>query len=141
MAGVRRFARWARFVLGVLFMMGIAVQFLLAGYGLFENRDGFDVHETLGYTVMHWIPILILLAGLLIWRPLADLVLSVAIGVLGAVQPVLADAGDWAGVFHPVNALVLFLLAHRLSDRDWHALRRRELPAAGETGAEPARVS
>ena len=137
MAGVKRVARWARLVLGVLFLVGIVVQFLAAGYGLFADPGNFDLHEGLGFTVMHWIPILILIAGLLIWRPRPELLLSVAIGVLGFIQPILAGAGDWAGVFHPLNALVLFFLTYRLVDYDRRTLRRAELPAAGETRAEP----
>ena len=138
MATARRIARWARFVLGAIFLIGIVVQFLLAGYGLFADPGEWDLHEILGWTIFHWAPILIGIAGLLIWRPPVDLVLSLAIGVLGFVQPVLAEAGDWAGFLHPLNALVLFVLAHRLTERDWRALRRRELPAAGETTTDPA---
>jgi Family of unknown function (DUF6220) len=140
-AGVRRVARWARFVLGVLFLIGIVVQFLSAGYGLFADPGNFDLHEGLGFTVVHWIPILILIAGLLIWRPRPELLLSVAIGVLGFIQPILAGVGDWAGAFHPLNALLLAFLTHRLTDHDWRSLRRAELPAAGETHTQPAALS
>ncbi len=140
MAKARRIARWARFVLGVLFLVGIVVQFIAAGYGMWADPGNFDLHEGLGFTIMHWIPILILIAGLVIWRPLDELLLSVAIGVLGFVQPILAGVGDWAGVFHPLNALILFGLTLVLTQRDWRTLRRAELPAAGETRTEPAAV-
>jgi hypothetical protein len=139
-AKVRRIARWARFVLGVLFLVGIVVQFIAAGYGWFADRGNFEFHEVLGFTAMHLIPILILIAGLLVWRPLNELWLSVAIGVLGFIQPILAGVGDWAGVFHPLNALVLFGLTLALAQHDWRTLRRPELPAAGETSTEPAAV-
>jgi hypothetical protein len=135
MASVRRIARWARFVLGTLFLVGIVAQFLAAGYGMFADPGNFDVHEVLGYTAMHVIPVLVLIAGLLIWRPLGDLAVSVAIGVLGLIQPFL-PGDDWAGVFHPLNALVLFVLTQLLVRRDWRVLRRAELPAAGETRTE-----
>jgi hypothetical protein len=141
MARARRIARWARFVLGVLFLIGIVVQFLGAGYGLFADPGNFHLHVDLGWTLVHWLPVLIFLAGLLVWRPLTELALSVAIGVLGFVQPLLAHAGDWAGLFHPLNALVLFLLTYRLADRDWRTLRRAELPAAAEARAAPTTVS
>ncbi len=140
MASVRRVARWARFVLGVLFLVGIIVQFVLAGYGWFAPGGNFDVHETLGYTIMHWLPLLILIAGLVAWKPFRDLGLTVAIGVLGLVQPVLAGAGEWAGVFHPLNALVLAFLTHRLTDHDWRALRRAETPSAAEARPEVGRA-
>ncbi len=132
-----RIALWTRIVLLALYLVGIVVQFIAAGYGMFADPGNFDLHEGLGFTIMHWIPILILIAGLVIWRPLDELLLSVAIGVLGFVQPILAGVGDWAGVFHPLNALVLFGLTFALAQRDWRTLRRSELPAAGETHTEP----
>ena len=139
MQRVRRIARWARFVLATLFLVGIVVQFVAAGYGMFADRGNFGLHEGLGWTVMHVLPILILVAGLLIWRPVSELGLSIAIGVLGAIQPTLPAAGDWAGAFHPLNALVLFFLAHRLTDRDWALLRGAESRAATAPPAEPVR--
>ena len=117
------------------------MQFLTAGYSLFADPGNFDLHEGLGFTIVHWIPILILIAGLLIWRPRRELLLSVAIGVLGFIQPILAGVGDWAGAFHPLNAGVLFFLTLRLTDYDWRTLRRGELPAAGETHTQPAALS
>jgi hypothetical protein len=141
MATARRIARWARFVLGVLFLIGIVVQFIAAGYGMFADPGNFDLHQGLGFTIMHLLPVLILIAGLIAWRPFDELGLSVAIGILGFIQPILAGIGDWAGVFHPLNALVLFFLTYRLTDRDWRTLRRPELPAAGETRTEPAALS
>jgi hypothetical protein len=141
MATARRIARWARFVLGVLFLIGIVVQFIAAGYGMFADPGNFDLHQGLGFTIMHLLPVLILIAGLIAWRPFDELGLSVAIGILGFIQPILAGIGDWAGVFHPLNALVLFFLTYRLTERDWRTLRRPELPAAGETRTEPAALS
>ena len=137
MPRVRRIARWARFVLATLFLVGIVVQFVAAGYGMFADPGSFAFHEGLGWTLMHWIPILILVAGLLVWRPVGELVLSLAIGVLGFLQPVLAAAGDWAGAFHPLAALVLFFLAHRLADHDWAVLRRGDSSAATAPRTEP----
>jgi hypothetical protein len=117
------------------------VQFISAGYGMFADPGNFDLHEGLGFTIMHLLPLLILIAGLIVWRPFDELGLTVAIGVLGLIQPILAGIGDWAGVFHPLNALVLAFLTHRLTDRDWRALRRAELPPAGETRTAPAALS
>ncbi len=125
-------------MLGSLYLVGIVVQFIAAGYGMFADPGNFDLHEGLGFTIMHLLPVLILIAGLIVWRPYAELGLTIAIGVLGFLQPILPEIADWAGVFHPLNALVLAFLTHRLTDRDWRALRRAELPAAGETRTEPA---
>jgi hypothetical protein len=140
MASVRRIARWARLVLGSLYLIGIVVQFIAAGYGMFADPGNFDLHEGLGFTIMHLLPLLILIAGLIVWRPFDELGLTIAVGVLGLIQPILAGIGDWAGVFHPLNALVLFGLTLALTQRDWRTLRRAELPAAGETHTEPTGV-
>jgi hypothetical protein len=87
MATVRRIARWARLVLGVLFLVGIVVQFIAAGYGMFADPGNFDLHEGLGFTIMHLLPVLILIAGLLIWRPFDELGLSVAMGSSASSSP------------------------------------------------------
>jgi hypothetical protein len=107
---------------------------------MFADPGNFDLHEGLGFTIMHLLPLLILIAGLIVWRPFDELGLTIAVGVLGLIQPILAGIGDWAGVFHPLNALVLFGLTLALTQRDWRTLRRAELPAAGETHAEPTGV-
>src|SRR5919202_387288 len=129
MATARRYALWARLVLTMLYLAGIVVQFVLAGYGFFEGKWG--AHEGLGWSLMHGLPALILIATLVLWRRGPDFWLGVVIGVLGIVQPFLAAAGGWAGVFHPVNALVLFMLAHVLLRFDRRAVRAPALPASG----------
>jgi hypothetical protein len=127
MAGIRRFSLWSRVVLTGIFLIGIVVQFIAAGYGFFEGD--FDLHEGLGYTVMHGIPLLILVASLGVWRGGTSLWLALALGALGIAQPFLAAAGGWAGVFHPLAALVLSYLGVLLLRVDWAALRAPALPA------------
>ena len=127
-----RFALWSRVVLGALFLVGIVVQFIAAGYGFFEGS--FEFHEGLGWTLMHLIPLLVLVATLVLWRGGTQLWLALALGVLGLVQPILAAAGDVAGIFHPLNALVLFLLGQALLRRDLDAVRGR---TASPSIAEP----
>ncbi len=122
-----RIALWSRIVLIGLFLIGIVVQFVAAGYGLFEGT--FDFHEGLGWTLMHWIPVLVLIATLVLWRGGTQLWLALALGVLGIVQPILAAEGGWLGVVHPLVALVLFLLGQALLRRDLESVR----------GATPAR--
>ena len=115
-------------VLTGLVLVGVVVQFVTAGYGFFVG--GFDFHEDLGWAI-HLLPALVLIAGLIVWRPVRDLVLSIVVGVLGIIQPILAQVGDWPGVFHPLNALALFLVGHVLFRRDLAAVRARALPSPG----------
>ena len=129
MVTARRYALWTRLVVTAIYLVGIAVQFLLAGYGFFKGEWG--AHEGLGWSLMHALPLLTLIATLVIWRRGPDLWLALAVGVLGIVQPFLAAAGDWAGVFHPLTALVLFVLAHVLLRHDRRAVRAPTVPAPG----------
>jgi hypothetical protein len=121
MSGRVRIALWGRVVLVALYLIGIVVQFLAAGYGFFKGD--FDLHEGLGWSVMHAIPLLVLIATLVLWQGGTQLWVAVVLGVLGIAQPFLASAAGWAGVFHPVVALVLFLLGHDLLRRDLQRVR------------------
>ena len=121
MSGRVRIALWSRIVLVALYLVGIVVQFLAAGYGFFEGN--FDFHEGLGWTLMHFIPVLVLIVTLVLWRGGTQLWLALALGILGIVQPLLAAAGDWLGVVHPLVALVLFLLGQALLRRDLESVR------------------
>ncbi len=67
MATARRYALWARLVVTAIYLAGIVVQFLLAGYGFFEGKWG--AHEGLGWSLMHGLPLLTLIVTLVIWRP------------------------------------------------------------------------
>lgn len=129
-----RIALWSRIVLVALYLVGIVVQFIAAGYGFFDGT--FDFHESLGWTLMHAIPLLVLVATLVLWRGGTQLWLALALGVLGIVQPMLAAAGGSAGVVHPLNALVLFVLGQALLRRDLEQVRGpASAPAVGETTA------
>lgn len=111
-----RYASWARIVLVALYLVGIVVQFISAGIGLFQAS--WDLHRGLGWTAMHLVPLLVLVATLVLWRGGVPLWLALALGVLGLAQPILAAMRAWPGVFHPLNALVLFAIGQALLRRD-----------------------
>ena len=126
-----RYALWSRLVLLGLFLLAILAQFLTAGYGLFKGS--FDLHEGIGWTIAHLLPLLILIATVVLWRGGTQLWIGLAIGILGIIQPILGESGDWAGVVHPLNALVMFTLSQWLLRHDRRLLGAEALPAAGET--------
>ncbi len=129
-----RIAVGSRIVIGALFLIGIVVQFVAAGYGFFEGN--FDFHEGLGWTLMHGLPLLILIATLVLWRGGTQLWLALAVGILGIAQPFLAAAGGWAAVFHPLTALVLFVLGQALLRRDVdHVRGSASAPTASDIAA------
>ena len=112
------------FLLAV-FLVGVVVQLFLAGLSVFGETD-WDAHSQGGYTMVV-LGLLIALAGLVGWIGATDIGLSVLLGVLALVQLVLANVDeDVVAALHPVNALVLFLLAHHLFRRSRTLARRYE---------------
>jgi hypothetical protein len=126
-----RLALWSRVVLGALYLIGIVVQFVAAGYGFFEGS--FEFHEGFGWTLMHLIPLLVLIATLVLWRGGTQLWLALALGILGLAQPILATVEGVPAILHPLNALVLFVLGQALLGRDLRNVRGATAPppAAG----------
>jgi hypothetical protein len=104
--------------LAVLTLVGIAVQFFLAGMTVFGAGTGWEAHAATGGAV--GLPILGLflmsfLAGLREHRRMASTLfalylLQVTLAAVGQGQPLI-------GALHPVNGLLMGLLAARLNLR------------------------
>ncbi len=111
MASIRRFGRWALILFTGLFLLAVVVQILTAGFGIF-GATSLDLHEDLGFTLTHGLSILIFLAALVAWIEPKGLALGFLIGALTTVQVFLPEIDNrWIAGLHPVNALLLFLLA------------------------------
>lgn len=118
------------FVIGAwLFLFGIVVQVFLAGMGLFELTD-WTAHTGLGWALGMFVlllPVLALIAG--VYAP--TLLATALLALLGMVQPELALArreNPVMAAFHPVNALVIFLLAWYVARASIGELRRAGSP-------------
>ncbi len=97
-------------------MVFIALQFVLAGYGIFERQyheaaDGwFEPHQAVGYlTILSLIAVLVVV---LVTHQGRDIVLRAGVlVVLGVLQPLLAglgaDTNPWYGVLHVVLAVAI----------------------------------
>src|SRR5215211_5516151 len=110
-------------VLG-LFLLGLLVQFYLAGRGVF-GASSFDAHKDLG-DALHPVTLLILILTLIArtTRNRVDIVLSALLLVLFEVQFALADFDHPnAGAFHPVNAHPLLGVGSALFHRDLRVVR------------------
>jgi predicted outer membrane lipoprotein len=130
-ASIRRYARRALILLTALFLMAVVVQILTAGFGIF-GATSLDLHEDLGFTLTHGLSILIFLAALVAWIGGTDLALAFLIGALTTVQVFLPELDNrWIAGLHPVNALLLFLLALVLL---W---RVRPVPSTGPVSRTP----
>jgi hypothetical protein len=107
-----------------LFILGLFVQFYLAGRGAF-GAGSYSAHRHFG-DVLHLVTPLILLLTLIspVTRNRTDVIHSVLLIVLFEVQFALADLDHPAvGAFHPVNALLLLGVAFSLFRRDLQAVR------------------
>jgi Family of unknown function (DUF6220) len=108
---IRRYARWALILLTGLFLVAVVAQILTAGFGIF-GATSLDLHEDLGFTLTHGLSILVFLAALVAWIGRRDLALAFLIGVLTTIQVFLPELDNrWIAGLHPVNALLIFLLA------------------------------
>jgi hypothetical protein len=134
-------ARKAYRVMVFLLLGLIAVQFFLAGIGVFgdegKTSDDFDPHRALGNALLLVTLIMLILAAVgRLGRPL--LPMTGALFVLMFIQGILAGAGEdtqIVGAFHVLNALVLFTLVFHL----FQAVRDG-VPVAEAAGAPPSTV-
>jgi hypothetical protein len=97
-------------------MFFIALQFVLAGYGIFERQyhkasDGwFEPHQAVGYVTILSI-IAVLVVTVVTHQARSILVRAIVLVVLGLLQPVLAGLGTntnpWYGVLHALFAVAI----------------------------------
>jgi uncharacterized protein DUF6220 len=102
-----------------LFLLGLLVQFYLAGRGVF-GASSFSAHKDLG-GILHLGSLLILVvtAALPATRTRVDIGLAAALFVLVTVQASLADfKHPESAAFHPVLALSFFAVAGAMMRRD-----------------------
>jgi hypothetical protein len=105
-----RAARWTYLVLAWLFVVGVAVQALLAGMGLFVDSRDWATHINVGYW-LPLVPILGLVAGAMGRVGRRRVALTAGLAVLAIIQtmlPPLRDGAPFLAALHPLNALVLF---------------------------------
>ena len=112
-------ARRIRLWLTVAFLVGVMVQFYLAGRGIF-GVSNFDAHESVGGAI-HGISLLILIVTFFgrDMRNGTDIGLVVALLVLTTVQMAIGsrEHPDVAA-FHPVNAILILGAAAGILSRD-----------------------
>ena len=137
MAQVRAVHRW----LLTLFLIGVAVQFFLAGIGAFKAQgateegvigdkqfaDYFDPHQANGsiLTGVALAVLLVALVGRMGWR---WILVSLSLPVLAELQFVFANNGPtWFRALHVVNAFVIAAVAGTQTGVAW---RDRRVSAA-----------
>jgi Family of unknown function (DUF6220) len=115
-----------RLVVVGLFVLGIFVQVYLAGRGAF-GASSFSAHRTFGDIIGLFPPVILLLTLLhRRTRNRVDVIHAIALIVLFEVQIALADLKHPSvGAFHPVNGLLILLVALSLFRRDVRAVRAK----------------
>jgi Family of unknown function (DUF6220) len=115
-------------VLATITLIGVGVQFLLAGAGAFG--EGFELHVVVGRALGWWT--LVLLVTVLVARAgRADILIAVVLVVLAMVgQALLAalarEVSGWYGTLHVVNGMVIGGLTNRLREGASRRQRLRE---------------
>jgi hypothetical protein len=112
-------ARKAFVVLAWLFVLAVAIQFLLAGLGVLGG-ESIEAHRQWGFIVLHLLPILMLIAAIVGRMGRTVLALTVLLFLLVFLQPLFAAPEldpHWLRSLHVLNALFIFALGYRLAQR------------------------
>jgi hypothetical protein len=120
-------ARKAFVVLSWLFVLAVAIQFLLAGLGVLGG-ESLEPHRQWGFIVLHLIPILMLIAAIIGRMGRTVIVLTVVLFLLVFLQPLFVDPElhpRWLRSLHVLNALFIFALGYHLAQRGHGGRGRR----------------
>ena len=108
-----------------LFVLAVAIQFLLAGLGVLGG-ESLEAHRLWGFTALHLIPILMLIAAIVGRMGRTVIGATVALFVLVFLQPLFADPGldpRWLRSLHVLNAVFIFALGYHLAQRGTRTVR------------------
>ena len=108
-----------------LFVLAVAIQFLLAGLGVLSG-ESLEAHRQWGFVVLHLIPILMFTAAIIGRMGRTVISLTVALFLLVFLQPLFADPEIdpvWLRSLHVLNALFIFALGQYLAQRATRTVR------------------
>jgi hypothetical protein len=102
-----------------LFVLAVAIQFLLAGLGVLGG-ESLEVHRAWGFLVLHLIPILMFVAAIVGRMGRTVIGLTGALFLLVFLQALFAAPEldpRWLRSLHVLNALFIFALGYHLAQR------------------------
>ena len=108
-----------------LFVLAVAIQFLLAGLGVLGG-ESLEPHRQWGFIVLHLLPTLMLIAAIVGRMGRTVIVLTVVLFLLVFLQPLFADPEldpRWLRSLHVLNALFIFALGYHLAQRGTKTVR------------------
>jgi uncharacterized protein DUF6220 len=114
-----------------LFVLAVVIQFLLAGLGVLGG-ESIEAHRVWGFTALHLIPILMLIAAIVGRMGRTVIALTLVLFLLVFLQPLFADPEldpRWLRSLHVLNALLIVALAHHLAQRATKTVRSMTVAA------------
>ena len=105
---IRNFFDGLSIATAVLVVFGVWLQIYLIAAFLF-GADSLDAHTDVGY-VVHGLETLTLVGALLAWRGRQEVLLALALVVVGTGQIELSSAEEWVGGLHGLFALVVLVV-------------------------------
>ncbi len=135
--------RWLHAFAAIAFVAAIVVQVVLAGMAI-ANLGGsgdFSTHAQFGYEGVGLAALVLLVTAILARRPRRDVGISLGLFVLFFVQttlPHLKDSMPIVAALHPLNAMVLFVLALWYARRAWKGATTTAAAAAVTPAPSPA---
>lgn len=126
--------RPAYMALAWLFVLGVAIQFFLAGLGMPElGGESFEAHRQWGFITLHIIPILMFVAALGGRMGRKYIGWTLVLFVLVLFQPLWVGEGfdpRWLTPLHVLIALLIFALGHWLAQESTRMVRAEGRPVA-----------
>jgi uncharacterized membrane protein YwaF len=104
-------------ILAYLFLVGVGVQFLLAGLGTLGG-ESIDPHRDFGFMVLHTIPLLMIILAVVGKMGKKMIGMSVLLFVLVFLQALFADPEldpMWIRSLHVLNAFLIAGLGHHIA--------------------------
>lgn len=132
----RRIARPVHVVVAWLFVLGLLFQVFLAGMGVFDGPSSFATHRDTGYTLT-LVPIVLAVTGFVgrfgWWHVVAAGVM-LAQFVLQSVLVFQRASAPPIAALHPVNGVLILVIALWLATDAWRRFNATEEPASLEDG-------
>ena len=106
-------------VLAWMFVLAVAIQFLLAGLGILGG-ESLEAHRQWGFVALHLIPVLMLIAAIVGRMGRAVIGMTIGVFVLVFLQPLFAAPDldpQWLRSLHVLNALLIAGVGYDLARR------------------------
>ena len=140
---VRSFARRALPVVAAAFVACCLLQVFLAGLGVFDGPERFQLHSGFGYLI-GWFTLLMLILALVAREPRRIVGLTILVLVQFALQSVfvlLRADYPMVAALHPVNGFLILIVSGLIARLSWQVRSEPAAVAAAAPADAPAIVA